>query len=58
MEQTDSEQRGGGMGQWLKGGEGSGKRTCMNDSQTWTTVWELTGGAGGSQRRVEGGKLG
>ena len=27
-----------------KKGEGTSQRTCMNDPQTWTTVWRLTVG--------------
>ena len=26
--------------------EGTRQRTCMNDPWTWTTMWELTVGAG------------
>ena len=41
-------------------GEGIRERTCMNDPQTWTTVWELTVGVrrGHGQRRAKGEKLG
>ena len=40
--------RGEGQGgKWWKEGEGTRKRTSMNDPWTWTTVWELTVGAGG-----------
>ena len=47
MEQTESDQRGGGQGQWWKEGEGIRQRTCMSDPWTWTTGWELTVGVGG-----------
>ena len=32
------------------------QRTYMNDSRTWTTVWELTVGKGGGMG--EGGQMG
>ena len=55
MEQTDSGQRGRG-----EGGNGvkerkrlDRQRTCMNDPRTWTTMWELTMGAGGGTSRGE-----
>ena len=35
-----------GGGSW-KEGKVTTQRTCMNDPWTWTTVWELTVGAGG-----------
>ena len=38
------------------GREGTSQRTCMNDPQTWTTVWELIVGAGGEMS--EGGQRG
>ena len=37
----------GGVEEWWKEGEGTSQRTCMNDPQTWTTVWGLTVGAAG-----------
>ena len=37
----------GGEGSWGKEGEGTRQRTCMNDPETWTTVWELTMGVRG-----------
>ena len=37
MEQTDSDQRGEGGGQWWKG-EGTSEKTCMNDPWTRTTA--------------------
>ena len=33
---------GGGV-QWWKEREGTRERTCVNDPQTWTTVWEFCG---------------
>ena len=33
----------------VEGGEGTSQRTCTNGPWTWTTVWELTVGAGGVQ---------
>ena len=50
----------GGGGQWWEEGEGLRQRTCMNDPQTWTAVWELTVGVRGweEQRRAKGEKLG
>ena len=36
-------------------GEGTRQRTCMNDPQTWTTVWELTVGTAVGRRRAKGG---
>ena len=58
MEQTESDQ--GEEGYWWKEGEGTRQRTCMNDSQTCTTVWELTVGRGGgiSRKGAKGEKLG
>ena len=47
MQQTDSCQRGGGMRDWMKEGEGISQRTYMHDPWTWTTVWGLTVGLGG-----------
>ena len=53
---TRGEDRGG---QWWKEGEGTRQRTCMNDPQTWTTVWGLTvvvgRGLGGGGQRGENG---
>ena len=46
MEQTDSCQRKGGHREWWKEGEGINQRMCVNHPWTWTTVWELTVGAG------------
>ena len=47
-------------GQWWKDGEGTRQRTCMNDLQTWSTVWELIVGVGGwdGWRRAKRKKLG
>ena len=56
MEQTESDQMVEG-GYWWKEGEGTSQRTCMNDSWTWMTVWELTVGVGCEQRRAKGEKL-
>ena len=42
MEQTASDPGGRGGEQSQKEGEGIRQRTCMNDSQTWTTAWGLT----------------
>ena len=47
MELTDNDQRRGGGGKWWKEGEGTRQRTCMNDPQIQTIVWELTVGMGG-----------
>ena len=56
MEQTDSDQRRGERG-ISEEGEGTRQRTCMNDPQTWTTVWEFTVGMGGGVgRRGQRGK--
>ena len=57
MEQTDSYQRGGGSGGWMKEGEGSSQRTFMHDPWMWTMVWELPEGV---RRRglVQGGQRG
>ena len=37
----------GERGITVEEGEGTRQRTCMNDPQTWTTVWEMTVGVGG-----------
>ena len=59
MEQTYSDQKGGRRGTWWKEEEGTSQKTCMNDSQTWKTVWELTARAGGGMgRRWQRGKIG
>lgn len=38
MEQIDSCQRGGRMGEWMKEGEGMSQRTYMNNPWTQVTV--------------------
>ena len=39
--------------------EGTRQRTCINDSQTWSTVWELTVVVGvGMGVECKGGKIG
>ena len=58
MEQTDSCQRRVAGEEWWEGGEGTSQRTCMNDPQTWTTVWGLTRGAGVGIEENKGVKLG
>ena len=51
-----------GEGEQWKEGEGTSQRTCMNESWTWTTVWELTVGVADGWwdgcRRAKGGNLG
>ena len=34
------------------------QKTYRNDPWTWTTVWELTAGAGGEMGRGKRGKIG
>ena len=46
MEQTESEQRGRRRGTTVER-----RGTCVNDPQTWTTVWELTVGVRGGVGR-------
>ena len=59
MEQTGSCQRGVGGEEWWEDGEGTSQRTCMNDPQTWTTVWGLSVGVGvGWAEEGKGGKTG
>ena len=43
--------RGEGREIMVQRGEGTRQRICMNDPKTWTTVWELTVGAGGGMGR-------
>ena len=47
MQQTDSEQRGGGRETRGEEGEGSSQGTGINDPWTWTTGWGMTVGARG-----------
>ena len=54
MEQTDSGRGVGERNSGGKKGEGTSKRTCMNDSRTWTAMWGLTVGAGVGWRGVKG----
>ena len=39
MEQIDSCQRGGRLGEWVKEAEGMSQRTCMHNLWTQITVW-------------------
>ena len=42
MGQTELDQKCRGREIMGKEGEGTRQRPCMNDTRTWTTVWELT----------------
>ena len=43
----------------MEEGEGTSRRTCVNEPWTWTTVWGLTVGAGvGAEGWAEKGKGG
>ena len=56
MEQTDSDQRGEGGGQWWKEGEGTSQRTHMKEQWTCTMMWGLTVmgcGLGGRVQQVK-----
>ena len=46
MEQNDGCQRGGGLGDWMKGGERITQRTYAHDPQTQTAVWGWPEGRG------------
>ena len=56
MEQTENDQRGMGREIMVERRGRDRQRTYMNDSRTWTTVWELTVGKGGGMG--EGGQIG
>ena len=60
MEQTDSFQRGGEAGDWVKEGEGISQRTCIHIPQTQTTArwWTGAGGRGQGGGGQRGGKMG